>query len=103
MIPNGKNSENNPKGNQMTTLTAANYDLVTDRLARIMLDESATTPEVDAELIAVFADLPDERRQSVLQMGRIFQAGGALADELHALCDRGDFRAVNLWLAARVK
>lgn len=87
----------------MTTLTAATIELVNDRIARILLDESATTPAVDAELLTIFADLPDERRQSVLQMGRIFQAGGALADELHALCDRGDFQAVQAWLAARVK
>ena len=86
----------------MTTHNAAAYELVTDRLARIMLDETATTPDADDELIAVFADLPADSRQSVLQMGRVFQAGGPAADELHALCDAGDFAAVQAWLAARV-
>ena len=87
----------------MTTPNATTYALVTDRLARIMLDESATTPDADDELIAVFADLTYDGRQSVLQMGRIFQAGGPEADELHALCDAGDMAAVQRWLAARVK
>ena len=102
----------------MTTLTAANYDLVTDRLARIMLDESATEQARDERLqafvdgrtddlsiddfVSLFATLPADSRQRVLQMGRIFQAGGAAADELHALCDRGDMAAVQRWLAARV-
>ena len=87
----------------MSTPNAAAYDLVTDRLARILLDETAaTTPDADAELMTIFAALPDDGRQSVLQMGRIFQAGGPLADELHALCDAGDMSAVNVWLAARV-
>lgn len=86
----------------MTTPNAATYELVTDRIARILLDESATTPDdtddLSAELLAVFATLPADSRQAVLNMGRIFKAGGAWADELLALCGAGDMAAVNVWL-----
>lgn len=80
------------------------YATVIDRIAEIMLGESANTPDepddLSVEILSIFANLPADSRQSVLDMARIFKANGALADELHALCDAGDMAAVQAWLDA---
>ena len=86
MIPNGKNSENDPKGNQMTTLTATPNDITDDERA---------------ELVTLIGQLDAESQRVIFDLTSILLVGGAAADELRTLFEAGNVAAVLARLAAR--